>query len=520
MREVRVPRGLPAVAWFVVVSAFVGACGGDLAQRDGGTSLDGQVDRRDGGDAGPPAPSDGGPTFVTVGHERELRAAWVATVFNLTWPTRSTLSEADARAEMVAILDLMAELRMNAVILQVRPESDALYASSLEPWSRVLTGTQGGDPGWDPLAAWIEEAHVRGIELHAWMNPYRGMASASATTAENHVTRRLSQYAYPWGTGIWMDPGAPAVREHVVAVARDIVSRYDVDGIHFDDYFYPYPDGTRVFPDDATYAAYTSGGGALSRADWRRDNVDTLVREVSDAVAAVRDDVRFGISPFGIHRPGMPPGITGLDAYATLYCDAPRWFAEGWVDYLAPQLYWPSTQTAQAFEPLLEWWSSLPRDEGRAIFAGLNLARLGETDAWTLEEIRTQVELTRAARASGSLGTILYTIEPVMEDRLGVRALLRDELFTAPAASPPIASARGAALAPPRLRREGSAVTVLPPPDVRVRALAVYRAEGDAYQLVRLVPADESTVLEVQDGEDAVSAIDRRGVESPAVLVR
>jgi uncharacterized lipoprotein YddW (UPF0748 family) len=496
------------------------ACGGDFVQRDGGridASFDASIDA--GRDAGPPPPSDGGPTFVTVAHDRELRAAWVATVFNLTWPTRSTLSESAARAEMVGILDVMAELRMNAVVLQVRPESDALYASSIEPWSRFLTGTQGRDPGWDPLAAWIEEAHARGIEVHAWMNPYRGMASASATTASNHVTRTLSQYAYPWGTGIWMDPGAPAVREHVVDVARDIVTRYDVDGLHFDDYFYPYPDGSRTFPDDATYAAYTSAGGTLSRADWRRDNVNRLVREVSEAVTAVRDDVRFGISPFGIHRPGMPPGITGLDAYATLFCDAPHWFAEGWVDYLAPQLYWPTTQTAQAFEPLLTWWSSLPRDEGRAIFAGLNLARLGETSAWTVSEIRAQIELTRSARALGSLGTILYTIEPVMEDRLGVRAMLRDEVFTAPAASPPLATARDAVLSPPRIRVEGTLVNVLPPPDVRVRALAVYRAEGDTYQLVRLVPASESTVLEAQDGEDAVSAIDRRGVESAAVVV-
>lgn len=498
-----------------VLASLLWACGGEPGTPDGGTRDAGRdAGSGDAGrDAGPP---DGGPPTVQVGHDRELRAAWVATVFNLTWPTRSTLSESAARAELVTVLDLMAALHMNAVILQVRPESDALYRSELEPWSRFLTGAQGRDPGWDPLEAWIEEAHARGIEVHAWLNPYRGMASASAPTAENHVTRTLSEYAYPWGTTVWMDPGAPAVRAHVVAVARDIVRRYDVDGLHFDDYFYPYPDGTRVFPDDAVYAAYQASGGTLGRADWRRENVDTLVREVSRAVAEERDDVRFGISPFGIHRPGMPPGITGLDAYAVLFCDSPRWFEQGWVDYLAPQLYWPTTQTAQAFEPLLGWWSALPRDEGRAIFAGLNLARLGETPAWSLDELRRQIELTRRARDLGSLGTILYTIEPVIDDRLGVRALL-DELFATPAASPPLASARGQTLPPPRLRRDGAALTILPPDGVRVRAFATYRAEGDGHQLVRLVHG--ASELAVEDGEEAVSVIDRRGVESPAVLV-
>lgn len=492
-------------------------CGGDLAQRDGGVR-DARVDRNDAGsDAGP---RDGGPSLVHVEHPRELRAAWVATVFNLTWPSRTGLSESAARAEMRAILDVMAELRMNAVVLQVRPESDALYRSSLEPWSRFLTGTQGNDPGWDPLEAWIEEAHPRGIEVHAWMNPYRGMASATAPRADDHITRTLEQHAHPWGSTIWMDPGAAEVRAHVVAVARDIVSRYGVDGLHFDDYFYPYPDGSRVFPDDATYAAYLEGGGTLSRADWRRDNVNALVREVSAAVAAVRDDVRFGISPFGIHRPGMPEGITGLDAYATLFCDAPHWFAEGWVDYLAPQLYWPSTQTAQAFGPLLTWWASLSRDAGRAVFPGLNLAQLGSSSAWTLEEIRTQIELVRAARELGAWGTILYTIEPVMEDRLGVRAMLRDELYTEPAATPPLASARGASIAPPSVRRDGTSSTLSPPDGVRLRAFAIYRSDGEAWALERLIASDGSTTVELEPSIHAVSAIDRRGVESPAVIVQ
>ncbi len=497
----------------LALASLAAACGGDLAQRDAG-GLDARAPRADAGLDGGPGPSDGGgPPLVRVGHTRELRAAWVASVFNLTWPSRTGLSEAQSRGEIAAILDTLVELRMNAVVVQIRPESDALYRSEIEPWSRFLTGTQGTDPGWDPLAAWIDEAHARGIEVHAWMNPYRGMATASATTTPAHVTRTLSSYASPWGTSLWMDPGSSEVRAHVVSVVRDVVARYDVDGIHFDDYFYPYPDGSRTFPDDETYDAYVGAGGTLSLADWRRDNVNTLVREVSEAIAAERADVRFGISPFGIYRPGMPPGISGLDAYATLYCDAPRWLEEGWVDYVAPQLYWPSTQTAQAFGALIEWWAQRPRDPGRSIFAGINLTRLGSTSAWTADEIRTQVELTRGQRDAGARGVFFYTAEPLLDDLLGVRALVRDQVFLEPAATPPLGGATGT-LAAPTVTLEGTTMTPSGPSGARVRTYAVYVESAGGWALDRLTRG--ATTLEPGRAY-AVSAIDTRGVESMAV---
>lgn len=455
---------------------------------------------------------------TAVGHTRELRGAWVASVFNITWPSRTGLTQSASRDEIVAILDVMAELRMNAVFVQIRPESDALYRSELEPWSRFLSGTQGMDPGWDPLEVWIEEAHQRGIEVHAWMNPYRGMATASAATASNHVTRTLSEHTHAWASLLWMDPGAEPVRAHMVEVIRDVVTRYDIDGVHFDDYFYPYPDGGRAFPDDAAFSAYVSGGGTLSLADWRRDNVNTLVRDASAAIAEGRPDVRFGISPFGIHRPGMPAGITGLDAYATLYCDAPTWLAEGWIDYLAPQLYWPSTQAPQAFGPLIEWWAALPRDEGRIIAPGLNLARLGDTSAWSLDEFRTQIELTRGQREAGAGGTILYTIEPLLDDRLGSRALFRDELFVDVALTPPLASASSASLAPPVLTDLGGGrVRVAPPASVSTRAFVFYDESGGRAVHVVHYPGSAAVELDVPSGARFVSAVDRRGVESGGV---
>ncbi|HEY8427983.1 MAG TPA: family 10 glycosylhydrolase, partial [Sandaracinaceae bacterium] len=512
--------------------ALLAACGGDPAPRDAGTSdaraplpdagaVDARAPLSDGAPREDAGPGDAGPPLVPVGHERELRAAWVASVFNLTWPSRTGLGESEARAEITHILDVLAELRMNAAVVQVRPESDALYRSELEPWSRFLTGTQGVDPGWDPLAVWIEEAHARGIELHAWINPYRGLTSTSVSAAPNHVTRTLSEHTVPWrssatNTMVWMDPGASEVRAHVVAVVRDIVERYDVDGIHFDDYFYPYPvqDISQSFADDDSYAAYVASGGMLARDDWRRENVNTLVREVSEAIAEVRDDVRFSISPFGIHRPGMPPGIVGLDAYATIYCDAPRWIEEGWVDDLAPQLYWPSTQTAQAFGALIEWWAQRPRDPARSIVAGMNLTRIGSA-GWPLEEYRTQVELTRAQRALGARGVMLYTAEPLVDDLMGLRALFRDELFTSPAASPLLASASGAALPPPAVALDGNMVTPSGPSGARVRTYAVYAQEPGGWTLVRLTRG----AVELAPGTYAISAIDRRGVESGGVEV-
>lgn len=506
---------------------FLGAllglgCSGGLHTSDGGRSDAGRAGARDAqasGDAhaglDATVDRDGGPPAVTVGHARELRGAWVATVFNLTWPSRTGLTQAASRAEIVAILDTLEELRLNAVVVQVRAESDALYDSTLEPWSRFLTGTQGDDPGWDPLEVWIEEAHARGIEVHAWMNPYRGMTNSSVTTAENHVTRTLSEHAIPSGSGLVMDPGASAVRAHVVAVVRDVVSRYDVDGVHFDDYFYPYPSsgGGASFPDDDTYDAYVSGGGLLARDDWRRENVDTLIREVSEAIAAERDDVRFGVSPFGIYRPGMPEGVSGLDAYGTLYCDAPRWIEEGWVDYLAPQLYWTSTSSGQPFGPLIEWWAARPRDPSRSILAGMNLTKLGMT-GWTRDEIRTQIELTRGQRDHGARGSIVYRADQLVDDVMGMRALFRDELNVVEAATPPLASAAGATIERPTVRVEGGSVTLEGPTGARVRAYAVYaQPSGELVQLVH------GTSVTLEPGSYAISAIDRRGVESAGVPI-
>jgi uncharacterized lipoprotein YddW (UPF0748 family) len=516
-------------AVFVLASALA-SCGGADGTPDAGTRVvpdAAPADARGPDDAGPATDADvvdAGATdagdstpLIEVTAPREFRAVWVASVSNLDFPSRSGLSATAARAELAAIVERTASAGLNAIVFQVRPESDALYASTLEPWSRVLTGTQGGDPGYDPLAELLTLAHARGVEVHAWLNPYRGLVSASSAAAANHVTRTLSEHTIRYGSGVVMDPGAPAVRAHVVEVVTDLARRYDVDGIHFDDYFYPYPDADGTpFPDDATYAAYRAGGGALSLGDWRRDNVNALVREVHEALAAERPAMRFGISPFGIYRPGMPTGIRGLDAFATIYCDAKRWMDEDWVDYVAPQLYWPTTQTAQAFVPLLTWWGE-QADANEHVFAGHALYRLGASSAWTRDELLAQVDAVRDLAPGGRvMGSVHFRYENLDADLLGVRTALAADRYARPALAPVIPRlASSPRPAPPSIASEGGAV-VVGAPGPEARFLAVYRQVGSTYELVRVHDADVDGFT-LTSGEWAASSIARGGRESLAV---
>lgn len=490
------------------------ACSSNGATPDAATPLDAHRVPRD-ATLDAPEPSedafvpaeDAGPPGVEVAHTRELRAVWLTTVYNLDWPSRSGLSADAQRAELDALFDLLRGVGFNAVFLQVRPEGDALYRSSLEPWSRFLAGTMGRDPGYDPLAYAIDAARERGLELHAWVNPYRALASRMTTAAEGHASLRFPEHAHVYGASLWMDPGAPEVQDHVVAVLRELLEDYDVDGLVFDDYFYPYPDGSTPYPDDATYAAYQSSGGTLERADWRRDNVNRLVARVGALVDEVRPSARFGISPFGIHRPGMPEGIRGLDAYAAIYADAHAWWDAGSVDWLAPQLYWPSTQTAQAYGALVQWWGAFADGtDGRVLFAANDATRLGSTDAWTLDEMATQIRLTR--EAPGMAGNVYFRARALTEDRLGLTTMLRTETYVSPALPPPTPGVAR----PATPTREGTTLRATSD----TRAFALY---ADESTLLRVIPAREGSAT--LEGADArfVTAIGPGAAESLALTL-
>lgn len=458
--------------------------------------------------------------LVEVGHAREFRGVWVTTVYNINWPSSQGLSAAAAQAELASIVDTAEAVNLNAIVFQVRPESDAVYESSLEPWSRYLSGSQGGDPGFDPLAFLIEEAHARGIEVHAWFNPYRGAASAGITLAEPHIALQLPEHAHTYGSSLWMDPGALDVREHTVDVVLDVVERYAVDGVHLDDYFYPYPNGDD-FPDALTWNAYLAGGGALSQGDWRRDNVNALVEELHDTIAAADPDARFGIAPFGIYRPGIPEGIVGLDQYAELYADPVLWMEEGWVDYLAPQLYWPTYSAQQTYEVLLDWWSSI--DPERYVFTGNYLSKLG--DDWTLDEMLYQVELSRLYSDQNSMGNVYFHVEPLQSDTLGINSALLDEFYGRPALTPPLADHLDDLVAPPLVtpNLEGNGALVEDVVEQNLRAFVVYADQGGAWALDRIVPIPDgefgSTSLSLDSGTYAITAASRANVESDGVVL-
>lgn len=374
---------------------------------------------------------------------REFRAVWVATVDNIDWPSKRTLSVEQQKAELIAILNRAQQLNLNAIVFQVRPACDALYDSPLEPWSEYLTGKQGQppDPYYDPLTFAIEEAHKRGMELHAWINPYRAKhPSAKGQLADSHIVKTKPDVARKYGQLIWLDPGEPDTQAHSLAVIQDIVRRYDVDGIHMDDYFYPYHeiDSNKKdipFPDDPSYKRYKSGGGTLGKDDWRRENVNVFIEKVYKSVKAEKPWVKLGVSPFGIYRPGYPEGIKGFDAYQEIYCDAKKWLNNGWLDYLAPQLYWAIGQKEQSYPVLLKWWVG-QNTQGRHIWPGNYTTKVGENSkkAYSADEIVNQIKATR--NQTGSTGNIHFSMEVFMQNRLGLCEKLTRSVYSSPALIP------------------------------------------------------------------------------------
>ncbi len=368
---------------------------------------------------------------------REFRGVWVATVNNIDWPSKPGLPVAQQKAELLAMLDRAVMLRLNAIVFQVRPACDALYVSQLEPWSEYLTGQMGRPPQpvYDPLAFVLREAHRRGLELHAWFNPFRARhSSARSTVTSRHVSRTRPELVRRYGDQLWLDPGDRATHTYSLGVILDVAQRYDLDGVHIDDYFYPYPDkdasgqGTE-FPDDSTWRRYLHGGGRLGRTDWRRDNVDTFVQRLYRELKARNPRLKFGISPFGIWRPGFPPSVRGFDAYEKLFADSRRWLASGWLDYCAPQLYWPINAPGQSYPVLLSWWAE-QNVLHRHLWPGNDVYRASRTPG----ELAAQVQLTR--RQGGASGNLLWSMHALQQDKGGVAEELVRQAYAEPALVP------------------------------------------------------------------------------------
>lgn len=345
----------------------------------------------------------------------EFRAAWVATVANIDWPSAKNLGRDAQLAEIDAIVERARSLHLNAIILQVRPTADAIYPSSLEPWSEFVTGASGAPPSpeYDPLQAWLDRCHAAGIELHAWINPFRARHPKSETPlAPNHIAARRPDLAKPFTDLIWLDPGEPDARAHALAVVDDLLARYPLDGVHIDDYFYPYPKQGVPFPDDASWERFGKDRFP-DRAAWRRNNIDSFVKDLYTLVKSRRPHALVGVSPFGIYRPDHPPGVKGFDAYLGLNADARLWLREGWMDYVAPQLYWKVDAPQQPFLPLLRWWMG-ENPQNRHVWPGLYASRIEAAGGWTPDEIERQIDLIRQEHAGGS---ILFSMIALLQDR-------------------------------------------------------------------------------------------------------
>ncbi|BDU72850.1 glycoside hydrolase family 10 protein [Mesoterricola silvestris] len=446
---------------------------------------------------------------------REFRGAWVASVANIDWPSRPGLGAEAQRQEARDLVALARARGLNALILQVRPGADALYPSALEPWSEYLTGEQGRPPSpcYDPLAFWIREAHAAGLELHAWFNPYRARpSSAHSPLAPGHVARARPGLVRAYGDQLWLDPGEPEALERALAVILDVVRRYDVDGVHIDDYFYPYPvkdaAGQPVdFPDEAPWRAYLAAGGTLSRPDWRRHNVDALVERIYAEVHRVRPTVRVGVSPFGVGRPGP-----GFSQYEELYADVETWLARGWVDYLAPQLYWKRDSPGQPFGPLLDYWQGR-NVLGRHVWPGLFTSRILGPDPWPAEEIIGQIREARDRRSGGHVHFSLKALRGEAGAALaydGPALVPASPWLGAPAPQAPVVSVKRTA--------DGLRVQAADCPWL----LALWARYGSAWRFFTL-PGGEGTLPGRWEGAPLgpvwASSIGRTGGESPLVAV-
>lgn len=368
----------------------------------------------------------------------EFRGVWIATVDNIDWPKRNQFNVDSQKKDFIRQLELHKANGMNAAVVQVRPAADAFYPSPYEPWSQWLTGVQGRPPApyYDPLQFTIDEAHNRGFEYHAWVNPYRANFSVGkASIALNHVTRLHPEWFITYGTTKYFDPGNPEARAWVLMVLKDLVSRYDIDALHMDDYFYPYRIPGKEFGDGASYARW---GNGMSRAEWRRSNVDSIVSQISAMIKEVKPWVKFGISPFGVWRnqrddPRGSNTRAGVTNYDDLYADILLWLKNGWVDYVAPQIYWEFSQPNAPYQALIDWWNE--NTYGRHCYIGLGIYKAGTTKAWRDKTlIPRQIDSLRAKE--NIQGAIFFSSNSFNRNPFGWNDSLRNNQYRTPALIP------------------------------------------------------------------------------------
>ena len=454
--------------------------------------------------------------------EREFRAVWIATIDNVDFPTQKGLPTEKQKEELLACLDLAKKLRLNAVVFQVRPMADAVYRSRLEPWSEFLTGEMGKPQDFDPLEFVVSEAHKRGILVHAWFNPYRAYHPAARTMSDDHVARRKPTAVRQYGRYMWLDPTSPEAQKHSLEVIEDVVRRYDVDGVHFDDYFYPYAEkdaaGHEIeFPDDSNWADYQKSGGKLNRGDWRRSNVNSFIEAVGRAVKTIKPDVVYGISPFGIWQPVPEKGIAGFNAYAELYADSRKWLQDGTVDYLSPQLYWETSRKGLSFPVLLDWWKD-QNTKGKFIWPGVAAYRIGSTKTYSTGEIASEIDKTRQTPLTS--GAIYFSFKSLRNDMDGIQKELSEQIYKRDSIIPEFSWIKSSRPSAPKVRisRDANLVRASWKEVGKRKAFwfVVYAKDKDGWSY-SVVPASEhSSALSADRKIEkiVVTSVDRLGKES------
>ncbi len=373
--------------------------------------------------------------------KREFRAVWLATVKNIDWPSKSGLSTEKQQQELISILDEHQKNNINAVFFQIRPAADALYAKSSEPWSEVLTGTQGKAPMpfYDPLEFAIKEAHQRGMELHAWFNPYRATVDKDSNSlSKNHITNTHPEWVFSYGGKKYFNPALPEVRDYINQVVMNVVREYDIDGVHFDDYFYPYP-GKTPLPDSLIFVNNKRGQNNIE--DWRRENVDLLIKSLSDSIHHAKSHVKFGVSPFGIWRnlKDDPRGSdsNGFSGYSALYADIYKWTEKGWLDYVNPQIYFPFGYAPAAYEKLTDWWAA--NSFGKHVYIGHGIYRLNQkANGWDdPQQMPNQIRYLR--KNQNIHGSVFFSSKSVTRNMGSFQDSLRKDLYTNIALPPTMA---------------------------------------------------------------------------------
>ena len=372
--------------------------------------------------------------------KKEIRGVWLTTVYGLDWPHRPATTAAGYEAqqqELCRLLDRLAAANFNTVFLQVRLRGDVIWRSAIEPASKVFSGTSGKMPAYDPLAFAIDECHKRGMEFHAWINPYRVKTSLASQLTPQHIYNRHPEWFLTYGNQLFFDPALPQSRDYICQVVSDIVSRYDVDAIHMDDYFYPYPIKGVAFPDSASFARY--GGGFDNIGDWRRDNVNLLIRKIHETVRGLKPWVKFGVSPFAIYRNQSTDPLgsktRSLQNYDDLYADVLLWAREGWIDYNIPQLYWQIGHPAADYAVLIDWWAK--HSEGRPLFIGqsvMNSVQNADPKNPNINQLPAKMALQRSFQTIG--GSCQWYAGAVVENAGKYRDALIAEYHKYPALPP------------------------------------------------------------------------------------